>query len=89
MPNGRTGDHPLTDILNYGSSAYPDDINSLVKEIAALPGFAEVRERVAAILWNDWPAWLDVSPEFSKVRSSLKAVLAELHSRGGGVPPAV
>ena len=43
MPNGRPGDHPLTDILEYGASDYPDDINRLVAAIASFEGFAAVR----------------------------------------------
>lgn len=57
MPNGRPGDHPLTDILSYGASSFPDDITKAVKRLAASPQFAHVREQVSEILWQDWPAW--------------------------------
>jgi hypothetical protein len=67
MPNGREGDHPLTDILRYGTSKYPYDITALVKEIAAIEGFDSIRQEVAAILFEDWPAWENVKPDFDKV----------------------
>jgi len=78
MPNGRPGDHPLTDILSYGSSNYPEDINALVKHLAQMPRFASVRDRVANILWEDWPAWQNVKPDFAKVRAALLEVQREL-----------
>lgn len=85
MANGRPGDHPLTDLLNYGMSSYPEDINALVKKLAGMRGFELVRERVANILWEDWRAWKDVKPDFAKVRASLLEVQRELQS-GGGEP---
>jgi hypothetical protein len=89
MPNGRPGDHPLTDILSYGASNYPEDINALVKQLAQMPGFAAVRDRVANILWEDWPAWQNVKPDFAKVRVSLLEVQRELQTRDGSDRPAV
>jgi len=74
MPNGRPGDHPLTDILHYGSSSYPADINETVKKLASSPKFAVVRERVAQILWDDWPTWQHVKPDFAKVRQALQEI---------------
>jgi len=89
MPNGRPGDHPLTDILNHGSSNYPEDIDALVKQLAQMPGFSSVRERVATILWEDWPVWQNVKPNFDKVRESLVAVQRELQTKDCGDRPAV
>jgi hypothetical protein len=79
MPNGRQGDHPLTDILHYGSSNFPDDIDKTVIRLAALPRFEDVRERVADILWKDWPAWENVKPDFAKVREALRQIESDLH----------
>jgi hypothetical protein len=84
MPNGRPGDHPLTDILGYGGSNYPEDINALVKQLALMPGFTSARDRVAKILWEDWSAWQNVKPDFAKVRASLLEVQRELQTRDGG-----
>jgi hypothetical protein len=55
VPNGKPGDHPITDILHYGSSEYGGDVDALVKEMAAMPGFASVEKEVAAILWKHSP----------------------------------
>ena len=81
MANGRPGDHPLTDILSYGSSNYPEDINEIVKQLAQMRGFPGVRDRVANILWEDWPAWQNVVPDLVKVRDSLLAIQRELQTR--------
>ena len=35
MPNGKKGDHPLSDLLHYGESTLPDDIQQLVRDIVA------------------------------------------------------
>ena len=59
MPNGKLGDHPLTDILDYGHSEFGDPVDSLVKEIAAHPAFASVREEVSTLLWDLSPHWLN------------------------------
>ncbi len=50
MPNGKAGDHPLTDILHYGSSEFGEPVDGLVKEMAASNRFHEVRDAVANIL---------------------------------------
>lgn len=36
MPNGKPGDHPLTDILVYGRDVYSARVAALVREIAAI-----------------------------------------------------
>ena len=43
MPNGRPGDHPLTDVLHHGLSVFGDEADGLIREIAALGGTAELR----------------------------------------------
>jgi hypothetical protein len=84
MANGKPGDHPLTDMLSYGSaSRYPNDIFELVRQLAAMPGFASVSDEVGKILWHDWPHWENVRPDFQKVRNKLEAVRRSL----GESPP--
>ena len=36
MPNGKPGDHPVTDILDYGLKVYGEPLDGLVKEVADL-----------------------------------------------------
>lgn len=81
MPNGRHGDHPLTDILVHGGGAYPPDINAIVLEMSALPGFETIKDRVGDVLWDDWPHWQNVKPDFDKVRVALRALRDEIESR--------
>jgi hypothetical protein len=57
MPNGKAGDHPLTDILHYGSSEFGEPVDSLVKEMAQSELFFQVRDDVAKVLWDCSPAW--------------------------------
>lgn len=38
MPNGKPGDHPLTDILVHGRRVYSEAADALVREIASLGG---------------------------------------------------
>jgi hypothetical protein len=38
MPNGKPGDHPLTDVVVWGREVYGPDIDPLVREVAALLG---------------------------------------------------
>jgi hypothetical protein len=78
MANGKPGDHPLSDILDYGASAFGPDIDRQVHELAALPGFATVRDRVARLLWDHWPAWQHVTPDLEAVRTELEANRCEL-----------
>jgi hypothetical protein len=42
MPNGRPGDHPLTDIVHHGRTLFGGEADGLVREIAALGGTAEL-----------------------------------------------
>ena len=57
MPNGKAGDHPLTDILHYGSSEFGEPVDGLVKEMAQSERFFLVKEEVANVLWDCSPAW--------------------------------
>lgn len=83
MPNGRLGDNPLTDILNFGSAAgYPEDINTLVKELGKMPGFRAVMDRVEHLLWDVWPHQKLIKPDFAKLRSELLAIRTELAQSG-------
>ena len=38
MPNGKPGDHPLSDILTHGLPTYGPEIDGLIREIDALEG---------------------------------------------------
>lgn len=36
MPNGKPGDNPITDLLNYGQHPFPSDIEQMVRELARI-----------------------------------------------------
>jgi hypothetical protein len=78
MPNGKPADHPLTDILLHGGSAFGVEIDSVVRELAALKGFENVRERVANLLWENWPQWPNVTPDLPRVRKELAKIRGQL-----------
>ncbi|HEX8691961.1 MAG TPA: hypothetical protein VF746_06060 [Longimicrobium sp.] len=42
MPNGKPGDHPLTDIVVHGWRVYSERADALVREIDALGGGDEL-----------------------------------------------
>jgi hypothetical protein len=44
MPNGKLGDHPLTDILQHGRDVYSMRAAGLVREIACLADEKTLRE---------------------------------------------
>ena len=80
MPNGKPGDHPLTDILNHGSSEYGDPVDATVKAMAKMDGFADIRDAVARILYDNSP--IRHTPDERQRRSS--QVLQELEVLGSG-----
>jgi hypothetical protein len=36
MPNGRQGDHPITDMLHYGEHPFPSDIEDMLRKLHAI-----------------------------------------------------
>lgn len=58
VPNGKPGDHPLTDLLHWKSPVFGDPVDNLLREIVKLGGESVLdrspwRER----LWDLWPRW--------------------------------
>jgi hypothetical protein len=53
MPNGKPGDHPLTDIVVYQAKVFGDEIDGKIRRIheRASP---EIKSFLAALLWS-WP----------------------------------
>jgi hypothetical protein len=46
MPNGKPGDHPLTDVLVHGMTVFGPRADDLIREIANLGGKAELDQHV-------------------------------------------
>jgi hypothetical protein len=82
MPNGKPGDHPLTDMLLHGAHPFPADMEAMLREILALdPGFPDGQRRyVDQLAWNqrlcDWEA----GKNLDEGRAAMAAVLKELRS---------
>jgi len=82
MPNGKPGDHPLTDMLMHGAHPFPSDIESLLREILALdPAFPDgKRPYVEQTEWDcrffDWAR----GKNLDEARTRLNLVLAELRN---------
>jgi len=55
MPNGKPGDHPLSDILHHGQSEYGDPVDHLVKQLSKHPGFSQHTDRISQILIEHSP----------------------------------
>ena len=70
--------HPLIDILKYGKSSYPPDIDDQVRALTTYPGYQPASERIGKILWDDWPTLPGVSPNFERVRRALREVERDL-----------
>jgi hypothetical protein len=57
-PNGKPGDHPVTDLLHWNTTVYGEPVDSLLREILELGGEkildgAPWRDQV----WDLWPRW--------------------------------
>ena len=82
MPNGKPGDHPLSDLLSYGHPAFGPPVDDLLVSIAE----AGHRDRlstgpIAERLWDLWPKWGRESgdePEYAQLEAMLREVLAEI-----------
>ena len=71
MPNGKVGDHPLTDIVHHGRSVYSECADSLVREIVELGG----RDEISDLLIREFNVF--GKPDVPK----LERVLTEIRDR--------
>lgn len=80
MPNGRAGDHPLTDMLVHGRHPFPADMEELLREVLALdPIFPDgKRPYVEQVHWYDRISDWARGQKLDEGRQALRAVLAEL-----------
>jgi hypothetical protein len=74
--------HPLIDILKYGKSSYPSDIDDQVRKLTTYHGYQPASERIGKILWDDWPTLPGVNPDFERVRRALSEVERDLQKIG-------
>ncbi len=82
MPNGRPGDHPLTDMLVHGLHPFPEDMEVILLEILKIdPDFPDgKRKYIEQVKWEnnffDWQAGKNID----EGRNLLKQTLSELKS---------
>jgi hypothetical protein len=78
MPNGKPGDHWLTDLITWNHPVFGEPVDSLLKEIVRLGG-----ERLLEgspwqeQLWDTWPRWGRSEAKDAKV-AALVEPLTEL-----------
>lgn len=72
MPNGKTGDHPFTDIVVHRRRVYSERADALVREIDALGG----RERIVDVLWREFDE--HKSPDIERLERFLLEVRQDL-----------
>jgi len=73
MPNGKPGDHPVTDILVHKVTVYGDEADDLIRKIAELSSRRELDER-----WEQEIGW---SPQRNTVANKARIRLDELLQR--------
>lgn len=53
MPNGKPGDHPLTDLFAHGAHPFPDDVEELIRELARIDPILLERIDADAFAWAE------------------------------------
>jgi hypothetical protein len=71
MPNGKPGDHPLTDILVHKRRTFSAEVDRLIEEIVELGGRKELEQR-----FNFFAA-----PAVPAFRKALKQIHAQLQEQ--------
>lgn len=73
MPNGKPGDHPLTDILIHKATVYGKEADDLIRKIAGLCSRRELDE------W--WQSEIGWKPDGSSVLRKVQKQFDELMRR--------
>jgi len=80
MPNGKSGDHPYTDITHHNGMVYGDVIDDLVRDIDTLAS-RPVKEQLATMLWENNPGF-PASYDREKLLCDLLALKSRLEQPG-------
>jgi hypothetical protein len=70
MPNGRPGDHPITDLLRHGAHPFPADVEEMVRRLHAID------PRLVDALDPDPFAW-EKGERLEEGRARLRALLSQ------------
>lgn len=71
MPNGKPGDHPLTDMLIHGAHPFPADIEELLRQIHATK--PEALNRLDTLLFD-----LEGGRRLDEGRTTLRQILERI-----------
>ncbi|MFV2068183.1 MAG: hypothetical protein ACC645_14520 [Pirellulales bacterium] len=78
MPNGKPGDHPLTDILTHGIGVYGEEADQLIRKISSLCSRNELDA-----WWDEKIAWSgDLDIVLFEARAYHETVLQRARSHG-------
>jgi len=72
MPNGKFGDHPISDIVIQRRSVFSKEIDGLIQRIVAIEGVQQLEKRF------NWFAL----PAKEELKKELARILAELEGQG-------
>ena len=79
MPNGRPGDHPITDICTHRIEYFSPEIDELIRQCVDRGGTLRVE---GLILYDE--RFLGQDPDLPTLRAELEKILAELEADGTG-----
>jgi hypothetical protein len=80
MPNGKPGDHPLTDILVHHMDVFGSPCDDHIREIVRLGGQTELQARFD--LYQLDPRFGGDLPDLADLGNGLRRLLDELQMRG-------
>ena len=83
MPNGKPGDHPLTDITLHRLTVFGPEIDELVRDIHRHPRARLVLNEVSDLLWRHDPRWQNAKTDPAYVLKTLRALWARLDAADG------
>ena len=78
MPNGKIGDHPLTDLFVHGIRRFPDDICEMLLKIR----FHTKQLNVFDDIGVDWDA-LERGKNLAEARIAIQELLWRMRSKNG------
>jgi hypothetical protein len=83
MPNGKRGDHPLTDILDHQTPVYGQEADELIRKIRDLCSRRELHE-----WWERELGWTpDPALALPKARAEHARLLTRAREGGWETPP--
>lgn len=88
VPNGKPGDHPLSDLLTWGHPQFGSPIDDLLKQINDLGGRQQLLDGpIGEALWDLWPKWGRRSgdqPEYDDLEHQLRELRGRLLGQDDG-----